>query len=164
MPLQPRTFPTSALSPSTPSYPPFVAISALFVLPSSVHLLRTSPSTTCAPRPLAVSTPTALPPLLACAAEDADGVRWALRLRPAVAGRRDKSWNCRERRRRWTGSGSGVREEIWPEGLARRRMCVPSSECCGRRRVDVGGLGVRENVVLWRRRLPCRDLGSVKIR
>lgn len=30
----------------------------------------------------------------------------------------------------------------------------------GRRRVEVGGLGVTLKVVLWRRRWPWRDLGS----
>lgn len=32
----------------------------------------------------------------------------------------------------------------------------------GRRRVDVGGEGVTEKVVRWRRRWPWRDLGSVE--
>lgn len=61
-----------------------------------------------------------------------------------------------------------------PDGEARRRMCGCGDEdddddswddwdagrVRGRRRVEVGGLGVTLNVVRWRRRWPWRDLGS----
>jgi hypothetical protein len=66
-----------------------------------------------------------------------------------------------------------VRAAIEPEGDARRRICgcVEEEEeeswddwdagrVRGRRRVEVGGLGVTLKVVLWRRRWPWRDLGS----
>jgi hypothetical protein len=73
----------------------------------------------------------------------------------------ERSCVWREYSLRWADSLMALRDERWPEGDERRRRWVLMSEERGRRRVLVAGLGVREKVVRWRRRLPWKDLASV---
>lgn len=162
MPDHPSTASSSSLICTMSSYPLFIAISALFAAPSSVHRASTAPSTIIRPD-AAVSTPTWREWL--CAPRPS-GRRCALGCKPPCGTTAGSSWFVSDSSRRYADSLRGVSAASWPVGQLSSSVCgvsAPVVPCgCGwdagmvrsRSTVVVGSLGDRENVVRCSSRCP----------